>query len=121
MRNDLIGNPLGGLVSDIDVSVAVAADEATSRRIATLLAHEGLTVAARASGPRRLPDACQNRPPHVAVGAWKAWGPEPGAAVRHGRRALSRSRVGVVSGDSRRQDRRGAGDAGAGAGGLECA
>src|SRR5213593_1640470 len=94
MRNDLIGNPLGGLVSDIDVSVAVAADDATARRIATLLAHEGLAVTARASGPRRLPDACLNRPPHVAVVAWKACGPEPAAAVRHVRRALALARGG---------------------------
>jgi DNA-binding NarL/FixJ family response regulator len=119
MRHDLIGNPLGGLVSDIDVSVAVAADDATSRRIATLLAHEGLTVTARATGPRRLPDACLNRPPHVAVVAWKACGPEPAAAVRHVRRALSRSRVVVVIGDNRRQDMRSAVDAGADAVVLE--
>src|SRR2546430_17257109 len=88
MRTDLSGNPLGGLASDIDVSVAVAADDATSSRIVSLLAHEGLAVAGRAPGPRRLPSVCQQRPPHVAVIAWKACGPEPPAAIRHVRKAL---------------------------------
>src|SRR3954451_3524571 len=113
MRNDLFGNPLGGLASDIDVSVAVAADDATSQRVVSLLAHEGLAVAGRAPGPRRLPDACRDRAPHLAVVAWKACGPEPAAAIRHVRKALPRTRVVVVLDDHRRRDMRGAIDAGA--------
>src|SRR5256885_13760532 len=86
MRTDLSGNPLGGLASDIDVSVAVAADDATSSRIVSLLAHEGLAVAGRAPGPRRLPTACRKRPPPAPASAWKASGPGPAPAFRHGRK-----------------------------------
>src|SRR4051812_38319993 len=113
MRNDLTGNPLGGLASDIDVSVAVAADDVTGARIVSLLAHEGLAVVGRAPGPRRLPAVCEHRPPHVAVIAWKACGPEPAAAIRHVRKALARTRVIVVLADHRRKDMRSAVDAGA--------
>src|SRR2546423_9010793 len=119
MRNHLSGTPLGGLASDIDVSVAVAGDDTTSTRVVSLLAHEGLAVAGRAPAPRPLPDACRQRPPHVAVIAWKACGPEPAAAIRHVRKALPRTRVVVVLGDHRRRDMRGAIDAGADAVVLE--
>jgi DNA-binding NarL/FixJ family response regulator len=119
MRNDLFGNPLGGLVSDIDISVAVAADDETAARIVSLLAHEGLAVAGRAPGPRRLPAVCEHRPPHVAVIAWKACGPEPAAAIRHVRKALARTRVVVVLAEHRRKDMRSAVDAGADAVVLE--
>jgi DNA-binding NarL/FixJ family response regulator len=119
MRNNLTGNPLGGLVSDLDVSVAVAADDATSDRIVSLLEHEGLAIAGRAPGPRRLPEVCVHRPPHVAVIAWKACGPEPAAAIRHARRALARTRVVVVLAEHRRKDMRNAVDAGADAVVLE--
>ena len=119
MRSDLTANPLGGLVSDIDLSVAVAADDATARRISSLLAHEGLTVAGRAPGPRRLSDVCEHRPVHVAVIAWKACGPEPAAAIRHARKAMARTRVVVVLAEHRRRDMRSAVDAGADAVVLE--
>jgi DNA-binding NarL/FixJ family response regulator len=119
MRSDLSGNPLGGLASDIDVSVAIAADDATATRVMSLLVHEGLTVAGRAPGPRRLPAVCSQRPPHVAVVAWKACGPEPASAIRHVRKALPRTRVVVVLADHRRRDMRGAIDAGADAVVLE--
>jgi len=113
VTHDLPTSPLGGLASVIDVSVAVAADETTSRRIATVLAHEGLLVAAEAPGPRRLPDACVHHPPHVAIVLWSSCGPEPANALRYVRRQLARTRVIVVLTEPRRQDMRCAVDAGA--------
>jgi DNA-binding NarL/FixJ family response regulator len=111
--HDLPTNPLGGLASVIDVSVAVVADETSARRLASLLAHEGLMVAVEAEGPRRLPEVCLHGPPHVAIVLWRSCGPEPAGALRYLRRQLARTRVIVVLTEPRRQDMRCAVDAGA--------
>src|SRR3954464_3564335 len=113
--HDLPTNPLGGLASVIDVSVAVVADETTARRLAALLAHEGLTGAVEADGARRLPDVCLHGPPHVAIVLWRSCGPEPAGALRYLRRQLARTRVIVVLTEPRRQDMRCAVDAAAAA------
>src|SRR3954454_19449812 len=111
--HDLPTNPLGGLASVIDVSVAVVGDETSARRLASLLAHEGLTVAVEAEGPRQLPDECLHGPPHVAIVQWRSCGSEPAGALRYLRRQLARTRVIVVLTEPRRQDMRCAVDAGA--------
>jgi DNA-binding NarL/FixJ family response regulator len=111
--HDLPVNPLGGLASVIDVSVAVVADETSARRLASLLAHEGLMVAVETDAPRRLPDVCLHGPPHVAIVLWRSCGPEPAGALRYLRRQLARTRVIVVLTEPRRQDMRCAVDAGA--------
>src|SRR3954466_16308656 len=80
--HDLPVNPLGGLASVIDVSVAVVADETSARRLASLLAHEGLMVAVETDAPRRLPDVCLHGPPHVAIVLWRGRGAPPAGAPR---------------------------------------
>src|SRR4051794_41887056 len=89
--HDLPVNPLGGLASVIDVSVAVVADETSARRLASLLAHEGLMVAVETDAPRRLPDVCLHGPPHVAIVLWRSCGPEPAGALRDLRRQPART------------------------------
>src|SRR4051794_41937532 len=84
--HDLPTNPLGGLASVIDVSVAVVGDETSARRLASLLAHEGLTVAVEAEGPRQLPDECLHGPPHVAIVQWRSFGAQPPGDPRDLRR-----------------------------------
>jgi DNA-binding NarL/FixJ family response regulator len=119
MSYDLWANPLGGLASDIDIAVAIAADDRTRRRISSAVLREGMRVAAQADDPQSLPTSCLRQPPHVAVVAWSACAPAPSAALRRLRRQLSRTRVVVIMGESRREDVRAAVDAGADAVVLE--
>src|SRR4051812_49817309 len=91
--HDLPTNPLGGLASVIDVSVAVVGDETSARRLASLLAHEGLTVAVEAEGPRQLPDVCLHGPPHVAVVQWRASAGRAAPDPRYPPGPLPRTRV----------------------------
>jgi DNA-binding NarL/FixJ family response regulator len=113
MTYELPPNPLGGLASDIDLTVAVAGDEPARRRIAVALHRDGLHVTAEAVAPDQLADACQDSVPHVAVLARSACRPHAAAAVRATRRQLPRTRVVVVATEDRSDDVRGAVDSGA--------
>jgi DNA-binding NarL/FixJ family response regulator len=113
MTYELPPNPLGGLASDIDLTVAVAGDEPARRRIAVALLRDGLTVTAEALSPDELRSACRGATPHVAVLARSACRPHAAAAVRTARRELPRTRVVVVATEDRGDDLRNAVDSGA--------
>jgi DNA-binding NarL/FixJ family response regulator len=113
MTYELPPNPLGGLASDIDLTVAVAGDVAARRRITVALQRDGLTVAAEAGALDELADACREATPHVAVLARSACRPHAAAAVRATQRQLPRTRVVVIATEDHSDDVRSAVDSGA--------
>jgi DNA-binding NarL/FixJ family response regulator len=112
MTDDPVTAGLGGLVADLDLSVAVVAQRMTRGRIATLLAFDGLSITALAATPDDLPAACPRRAPHIAVVAWDVCGDAPAGALRRLRHELVRTRVVVVLGPERREHLLSALDAG---------
>jgi DNA-binding NarL/FixJ family response regulator len=78
-----------------ELLVAIAAEDPLRTRVATVLEHAGMALAAQARSPDELVRACDGSQPHVAVISWRAC--DDGAAdVRRLADRMARTRIVVA-------------------------